>query len=765
MFRVRFSGHGGRGVRAGLATAVAAALLLSAAIFSGIPAQALEEDPDQTSTAQEALQPSLSLAPESPLLALGEDQYRFDALLNNPGDAQLGAGTLTLWADSVRAQSLADLGATREDREAIIVTRVEVDQTQPASEQQFSIEIERGELPIELLSEPGVYTLWAEFTPILSRQARESAIAAEPPEEPEPEPEEAGESVEPQPEPEPPLTLTAATRIVWGEVSAPPVPLTLVVPLLLPGSVQPMPDREQLQAVSGPLLEVLSAAERRRATVAVDPRIIAATRALGTLAPDAALELVERIETSPSPVFLLQFADADPAAQAALGFETLLQPIGLAHLTATGDFDWPEPEANEAEASETEASDGAAGDASGDDAETANDDAATELPEPSETDETSPEDPGTPALPETPAEPTLDELLSLETARTAAWPASGEVDLDTLAMLRRSGISGLVLDASNVSAPTSTRVMIGDFEALVADAALGHSAREALVGTHEVLQRGGVAELGARLALGAELGSGGFVLAIDRGAVADSPESLLAFFETLDSLSWVLPVAEDQLSLGTATLRGGEPSEQRLEMLSGAIMRSAQINELAPLLTQPEFLPEYQRLRLLASFATSHAETGVDLDEVDAAIKTRDDELLAGVHPVTTDTQLVGTSSRVPVSLVNSLPFEASVHLNASPISAAISVPERSFDVVVEPGARSDVLVQVDSRVSSGISGLALRVEDRAQQQVYSEGTLQLTLRTSIESILLVILGAGAAALLGFGIWRSLKRRRAEEKP
>lgn len=64
-------------------------------------------------------------------------------------------------------------------------------------------------------------------------------------------------------------------------------------------------------------------------TIAVDPRIIAGTRALGSNAPGAATTLLDRLERSTSPMFLLQFADADPAVQAALGFETLLQPLGF----------------------------------------------------------------------------------------------------------------------------------------------------------------------------------------------------------------------------------------------------------------------------------------------------------------------------------------------------------------------------------------------------------------------------------------------------
>jgi hypothetical protein len=139
-----------------------------------------------------------------------------------------------------------------------------------------------------------------------------------------------------------------------------------------------------------------------------------------------------------------------------------------------------------------------------------------------------------------------------------------------------------------------------------------------------------------------------------------------------------------------------------------------------------------------------------------------DAELLRGVQIIGVEnTQLVGASSRVPVTLHNALPFEASVVLRATPASAGISVPVRTHtDQVVGADANHVVLVGVNARISSGESGLRVQVLDATGQHAFTEHTLKLTLRSSIESTLLISLAAIAALLLGFGTWRSVRRRR-----
>src|SRR5690606_10879618 len=129
-------------------------------------------------------------------------------------------------------------------------------------------------------------------------------------------------------------------------------PLTLVVPLVLPSSVQVLTTEAELDAAAPRLLDLLDAAESRGATVAVDPRILAGVRVLGADALACGTELIERLERSPATVLLLQFADADPAAQSALGFESLLQPLGFDYAMSGAEEEAPEDASSAADRDE-----------------------------------------------------------------------------------------------------------------------------------------------------------------------------------------------------------------------------------------------------------------------------------------------------------------------------------------------------------------------------------------------------------------------------
>lgn len=212
---------------------------------------------------------------------------------------------------------------------------------------------------------------------------------------------------------------------------------------------------------------------------------------------------------------------------------------------------------------------------------------------------------------------------------------------------------------------------------------------------------------------------------------------------------------------GTAALRAASALEERRELLRSAAGREADVNEVSVLLQHPADLTGYQRARLLNLFATRYAAADADFAAVAEQYAERDDELRSGVQVVSAEhTQLVGTSTQVPLQLRNHLPFDAIVSASVFPISAALSVNERKFtDIVVTADGNARVMVPVRSRVSSGESGLSIEVTDRSGEFISDSGVLQLTLRASIEKIGFWVLGVLAALLLVFGTVRSIRRR------
>jgi hypothetical protein len=673
----------------------------------------------------------LILAPRDPVLSPLVDEYAFDALILNSEAEELPGGTLRLWVGDERIASREQLVAIEEETAAPALTllaAVEVEATAAEGEREVTVTVPRDAMP--LILESGVYPVRAELTAtgVGSDEAAGSALTA--------------------------TVLTATTTVVWrgtplGEQAA----LSVVVPLVLPDDVRTVPTRDDLGAAAPRLDALLTAAERWQATLAIDPRIISGIRAYGSAAPGAARDLLTRLEASTLPTFMLQFADADPAAEAALGFAELLQPTGLGFLTRLGRFDG----SGNATGDDATGDDGTeAGIGTGAEAgEDAGEDAGES---PDSDDEVEAEDDPDP---ENPAAPSLEQLLSWPAAVPGAWPAEGQANAATLELLRRSGIDSVVLRSDNLEGAAAPRALVDGFDALVADARVGEAARIALAGPTPVERAAGSAALVSELALSAEEPSTGFVLALDRAAVADA-EAPAELLDALEALDWVTPTAALDLPQGTGTLRAGEISEQRVELLTSTMRVSDEIDALAPLLQHPGYLTQYQRVRLLEAFSTRYAGEGVDLAAVERRSAARDEELLAGVQVLPSENmQLVGTESRVPLLVHNALPFDARVTLRVAPTNAAIDVPERRFrDETVAAGGNTTVLVPVSSRVSSGESGLTVQVADAANDAVFFQTALHLTLRTSYETIMLVALGAMAALLLGFGVWRSVRRHR-----
>lgn len=755
------------------ARAFSAALLalgLLAAPVTPALADVEEGDPDPA-----ALSADFVVAPQEPVIVEDADAA-FGLLIRNTGDRVIPSGTIELRLSVQPMESAEDLDAPPASP-SLHLAEARIGETAPDSEQSATVSVPRDELPA--LDARGVYAVRATFTP-------------------DPTDDEATDDA-----------LSAVTPVVWrgpgspstatggsgggqpgangggsgnagsGEVRS-SVRLGLIVPIVLPSDIRTLPTRSQLADLAPAWDRLYTQARAQRATLAIDPRVIAGIRSYGDEAPENARQFLERLELSSLPSFLLQFADADPAAQAALGFTSLLAPSSLDFVSRFGSFPLePAEDASDGGASGADApeavraadeggtaagdpgsvsgtseTDEGAGSASLEDPE------AVETPE-SQEHEVPQEDRDPPADPESPQLPTLEELMSWPQGISAAWPAAGAVDAATIELLRDAGIGTVVLGSGNVSRTDATRARLARSDALIADDALRASAGEALSETTEAERAAGAAELAARLAFAAQSGSEGVLLGLDRGATGDSEDPAL-LLELLSSLDWVDSAPVSDLPEGTASLRAGGTSEDRLELLRSASSRESSVAELGAVLVNPEYLSGYQRARLLELFATRYAAADVDFDALAAQYRERDAELLEGVRVISTEhTQLVGSSTRVPVQLRNALPFDAIVTVQVEPSSAALSVPERRFpDVLVPAEANERVLVPVLSRVSSGESGLVVTVSAASGEPTVFTSTLPVSIRSSFETIALWTIGSLAALLLGFGTWRSVRRRR-----
>ncbi|MBP1326547.1 hypothetical protein JOF28_001779 [Leucobacter exalbidus] len=276
--------------------------------------------------------PSLMVAPSQPILADAKTNLELSAQLTNPTETEVAAGELLIEVSEEPVKSVAaltdavntaipgdsaatDAAAADSGAPGTAFTTLKtahLGATGPESEQRTTVNVTPEELPFTDLTPPGTYLVRASLT-LEGASTPHSA---------------------------------ATTPVVWRGTGKTKIDLSMIVPFVLPAKIQAMPSREQLSDLVREWDALLTAAEQAKATLAIDPRIVAGIRSYGVEASGPAREFLARLEASPNPSFLLQFADADVAAQAAIGFTSLVEPTNLDFVTRFGKFEAPVPAAD-----------------------------------------------------------------------------------------------------------------------------------------------------------------------------------------------------------------------------------------------------------------------------------------------------------------------------------------------------------------------------------------------------------------------------------
>ncbi len=676
---------------------------------------------------------TLFVAPTEALIRPGSDPISVEITLRNTSEEAISAGTLDL-ALGARIAAADSTAAPAFDDAAKVLVSQAMRETPATSDQSVTVEIPRDVWPLAGTEQPGVFALQAAFAPEPGERFTASATADE----------------------GAPGPLAGATApVIWrGVNTGDTVKLSTIVPLVLPDAVQSTPTPRQLTRAIPELEAAYNYALKQEATLAIDPRIIVAIRGYGLDAPEPARTFLATLEASPLQSFLLQYADADPAAQAALDADALLAPTSFDFLTRLGTFEDPET----TDPATTAPGTGDPADAKGEVKEAATDAATGQT-----TDKVADAEPVDPA--------SLEALMAWPQGIPAAWPATGAVDSATLNLLRTSALSTTVLDSSNVEGATSPRVTLrasgsGVSEAFVADTDLSAGAALAVEGATPAERALGTAQFQAKLTALAAAKPTGVMFTVDRGIIAAgiSPwEQLTA----LTSESWLTPTALTAQAEGRATLTRVTPNPAdadpaRLDALALAAECEPEVTAIRDLYVHPDYVTGYQRARMLDLYATHFADPDTDFAAIAEAYAERDAEIERGVRIIDTrHTQLVGSSTRVPIQVQNLLPFNATVRLEVRPTSAVLAVGQETFqDVFVEAKSTQTILVPVKSRVSNGESSLIVTLQDPSGTVTAHSGEIEISVTATIESIALITLGAGAVLLVGFGIFRSIRSRR-----
>ncbi|CAQ03169.1 DUF6049 family protein [Clavibacter sepedonicus] len=562
---------------------------------------------------------------------------------------------------------------------------------------------------------------------------------------------------------------TGRGAVVWSPGADPaPTPVAAVMPLTVPPSASDFVDAEALATYTAPggtLTRQLDAVHGRPVAVGIDPRIIASIRILGADAPASAVEWLQRLREMPNETFALAWADADVAVQAQAGAATLLAPTDTTYavranrFAAPGSTPTPTPSAAPT-ATESPAASGAGDGPTVAGAETA---APAETPAPSSSPEPSP----TPTAPALAPVPSLADLTAWDyTISGVSWPAAGTVTSGDLGVLAASGTTTAILASGDVQSTGTASVgatgEIGDTTVLVTDSRVSALVDQALSAETDEAFGITLAQLSATLAADARAADGHVVVAaLERGWAASGGR----LGPLLDAIQG-LPFA-DAAQLGAAFATAPVPLQvvdhpedpTRVQRVADAMSLEAQVDAFAKSVERPELITGQQRMLLLATLANRWRDDPDGLVTVQDGYTAQADALLGSVAITTRQNTVISDTTSLLINVSNELDQPVTVRLSIIAGSGRIRVDDSALVTVPAHGSAS--ARPPITAISNGdvVVTARLTTED-GSVQIGESAPVELFIRAGFEAVVTTLFVAAVALLFGFGLFRSIRKRR-----
>jgi hypothetical protein len=517
-----------------------------------------------------------------------------------------------------------------------------------------------------------------------------------------------------------------------------PVSVAIVMPLTVPPTTTGLLDAQTLTAYTaagGLLTRQLDAVVGSRVAIGLDPMIVASIRVLGTAAPASALTFLERLQTVSNEVFLLGYADADPAVTGGANAGNALEPLGFdfaidpaafgpavtpAPTTGTGPTDAPDP-------------------------------GATETPED-----------GPPPL------PTVDDLLAWEvTLPSIAWPAEGTLDAAGLATLSGMGYADVLLAGSNASQVSTALVDLGDIDGLVTDDVVTAAVRDASYAATPTAYQEAASRLATTLQARAANDPGRTIVAtLDRRwpfGTLRIPDVLTVIEAAAESqvvtLSDVLAGPQGEAQLVEA---GTEAAGDRLDTTT--LLAEASNDEAAFLAIADEAaqITQPRRLALLGlSAAAWHADEPGWRTAAEEFLTASRGTLDAVQIAQGSDLLLLSDISTLRMQVSNALPVAVTVFVNVRPLRPILHIEDSLVEVTIEPDSTSTATIPVESIANGDVT---VRAELRgANGRTLGEVRfVKVILQAGWETAGTLVAGSLVVLVFGVGLVRVILRRRRE---
>jgi len=561
---------------------------------------------------------------------------------------------------------------------------------------------------------------------------------------------------------------TGRGAVVWSPGTDPAAtPVAAVMPLTVPASAADLIDADTLSIYTGPtgtLTRQLEAVTGRPVAVGIDPRIIASIRILGTDAPASAVAWLERLREIPNETFALAWADADVAVQAQAGAATLLTPTDVTYaiqpgrFAASGSSPSPTPTRTPEESPEPSGTP-AAGASAGLGSASAG--LATTSPE-----ETASPEP-TPTSPTASPVPSLADLTDWDyTMSGFAWPLGGTAVGSDLGVFAASGTTTTILSSDDVRSAGTSRVgavgTAGDATVLVTDADVSALVDQAISAETDEGFGIALARLSATLAADAREADGHVVVAALARGWAASNGRLGQLLDAIGALPYsdTAPLATALGSPAVDVQVVDHPQDaDRVRRVADSLSLEAQVDAFTKAVERPELITGQQRLLLLATLSTRWR------DEADGAVTAQDgyvaqaDGILSSVAITTRQNTVISDTTSLLINVSNALDQPVTVRLSITAGSGRIRVDDSA--VVTVPAHGSASARPPITSISNGdlVVTARLTTED-GSVQVGESAPVELFIRAGFEAVVTTLFVAAVALLFGFGLYRSIRKRR-----
>ena len=197
------------------------------------------------------------------------------------------------------------------------------------------------------------------------------------------------------------------------------------------------------------------------------------------------------------------------------------------------------------------------------------------------------------------------------------------------------------------------------------------------------------------------------------------------------------------------------------DLVQAALAQEAEAARVASIVGDPSTLLASLRLALLAALP----DAGRPVTEADhRAIENLGSELTEVRNAVQivggSEIHAVGERVPMPITVMNQLEVPAEVVLTVRASNALVNVTQPATTVTVSPGTQQRVQVPVDI-VGSGTVLLIAQLHTPDGVPLGQVQTLRVTAQPTIETAVALVLGSAIVLLLVFGVWRSVRKRRA----